>query len=345
MEYCEIPSEKVRLLGRMDETQRPLCLDWTGSGFEVRFKGKALWAELEASAEGKGMWVSVTVDGYPVSRFLVETGKRWFPLVYDLTGDVERTVALHKDTQASDNCVMLYGIRYEGELLPLPEPSMKIEFVGDSITSAEGALAPHHDDEFSAMWYSSVENYAHYCCRELGAEGRLMSRGGIGVCWDWQFRREGNIADSYEKIVGLVKCEDGIARGCQKDHDFTKWKPDIVCIRLTANDIGGIKREIAAGRGEGLKEELKNGAAAFIRKVHRYNPQAKIIWILPSTKSIPSIAVQAVISVCGEIPDVFYFDAPDYRDEELAARNHPDGRYHERCGKELARFISRITKQ
>ena len=29
----------LRLLGRMDFSQRPLCLDWTGTGLEVRLQG------------------------------------------------------------------------------------------------------------------------------------------------------------------------------------------------------------------------------------------------------------------------------------------------------------------
>jgi len=43
MTECNIKSENIRLLGRLDATQTPICLDWTGSGFEVLFKGEELW--------------------------------------------------------------------------------------------------------------------------------------------------------------------------------------------------------------------------------------------------------------------------------------------------------------
>ena len=34
----------IRLMGRMDKSQKPLALDWTGSGMEFRFRGTDAWA-------------------------------------------------------------------------------------------------------------------------------------------------------------------------------------------------------------------------------------------------------------------------------------------------------------
>ena len=49
MTECNIKSENIRLLGRLDATQTPICLDWTGSGFEVLFKGEDLtkWSDKQ----------------------------------------------------------------------------------------------------------------------------------------------------------------------------------------------------------------------------------------------------------------------------------------------------------
>ena len=47
----------IRLMGRMDYTQKPLALDWTGSGMEFRFRGTDAWARLEAPAASPVMWM------------------------------------------------------------------------------------------------------------------------------------------------------------------------------------------------------------------------------------------------------------------------------------------------
>ena len=59
----------IRLMGRMDYEQRPLALDWTGSGMEFRFWGTDAWAKLEAPAASPVMWMIVLADGAPVTRF------------------------------------------------------------------------------------------------------------------------------------------------------------------------------------------------------------------------------------------------------------------------------------
>ncbi len=89
----------IRLMGRMDYEQRPLALDWTGSGMEFRFRGTDCWAKLEAPAASPVMWMIVLADGAPVTRFPVEPGIRMYPLLLGLEAGQERTVTLMKETQ------------------------------------------------------------------------------------------------------------------------------------------------------------------------------------------------------------------------------------------------------
>ena len=77
----------IRVMGRVDPDLRPLALDWTGTGVEVRFKGSALWAELEAPAASPVMWMIVLCDGHPVCRFPVEQGRRFYPLVLGMEAE------------------------------------------------------------------------------------------------------------------------------------------------------------------------------------------------------------------------------------------------------------------
>ena len=90
---------RLRLLGRMDPSRLPAALDWTGSGLECAFRGSDIWAELEAPALSPILWMIVLADGFPVARFPVEPGIRFYPLLLGMSPENVRTVTLLKETQ------------------------------------------------------------------------------------------------------------------------------------------------------------------------------------------------------------------------------------------------------
>ena len=347
MKECSIKSENIRLLGRMDLTQDPVCLDWTGSGFEVMLKGEELWVELEAPVRKPDLWVCALADGHPIARFPVQEGRRWYPLVLGMDGNNSRKVTLVKETQAMpaapEATVMVHALRYEGELMPLPEPALRIEFIGDSLTSGEGALAPKDNDEWISLWFTACGNYTHYACRALNAERRVLSQSGYGVSWDWEGKSENNMSEGYRKIAGVMKGEAAEKRGCQKDYDFASWPADVVCIRLLTNDIGAMLRD---QKQDELGGTLTDNCARFVRTIRECNPKAKIVWILPDSQRLPHIAVNAVNRCMAEgVGDVSCFVMPDYTEADMGARQHPNAAYNERVGLMLADYLRSITSR
>ena len=174
----------IRLMGRMDPEQQPPALDWTGSGMEFRFRGTDAWARLEAPAAAPVMWMIVLADGAPVTRFPVEPGIRMYPLLLGLEAEQERTVTLMKETQCMPGqpaaTVLLHSLRIDGELLELPARDYRIEFIGDSLTSGEGALAARDNMEWVTPWYTARGNYSWYACDALNAERSILSQSGWG---------------------------------------------------------------------------------------------------------------------------------------------------------------------
>ena len=338
----QIHDPAIRLVGRLDETQSPICLDWTGSGFEVCFEGGELWVELEASVRHPDMWVCCAVDGAPVTRFMVQEGCHLYPLVYGMDKTLSRRITLMKETQAMprspEATIKVHSIRHDGKLLPLPEPSLTIEFIGDSLTSAEGALAPKDNTEWLSMWFTAAGNYTHYCCEALGAQRRVLSQSGRGVYWDYTGNRKGNMADDYETICGVLKGESAEARGCNKPYDFTKRPADLVCIRLLSNDAGGLKKY---GDTPECRQELIDAAAAFAQKVRACNPQAYILWILP--RNIPQIGEATVKKCLNEgMRRISAFPLPALGPDDRGARNHPNAEYNRRVGLLLAEHIREL---
>ena len=333
----------IRLMGRMDPEQRPTALDWTGSGMEFRFRGTAAWAKLEAPAASSIMWMIVLADGAPVTRFPVEPGIRMYPLLLGLEAEQERTVTLMKETQCMpgnpEATVLLHSLRIEGELLELPERDCRIEFIGDSLTSGEGALAARDNMEWVTPWFTARGNYSWYACEALNAERSILSQSGWGVNWDYQHTEANNMSDAYEYTAGVLQGPEAEARGCRKPWDFNRWQPDIVCIRLMTNDNNGM---IERNSFEADRETAVQGALDLIRKVRKHNPRAKIVWILPATDCRPELAAEAVRRAREEMQDVYAFSVPDYGPEDMGARWHPNAEYNKRIGLMLAEYLKSI---
>ena len=334
----------IRLIGRMDSEQRPPALDWTGSGMEFRFRGTDAWVKLEAPVASPIMWMIVLADGQPVTRFPVEPGIRLYPMLLGLEADKERTVTLMKETQCMpDNpaaTVLLHSLRIDGELTELPVREKKIEFIGDSLTSGEGALAAKDNEEWVTPWFTARGNYSWYACEALNAERQILSQSGWGVCWDWQHTEANNMSDAYEYTVGVLHGPEAEARGCSKPWDFSLWQPDIVCIRLMTNDNNGMNERQSF---ETDRETAVRGGMDLIRKVRKHNPQAKIVWILPGTDCHPELAAEAVRRLQQEgMKELYSFTLPDYGPADLGARWHPNAEWNRMAGKLLGDYLKTI---
>ena len=337
-----IPEDsRFRLLGRMDLSHTPVALDWTGSGLECTFRGSDLWAELEAPAFSPIMWMIVLADGAPVTRFPVEPGVRFYPLVLGMEPQNARVITLLKETQCMPDqpeaTVFLRTLRMQGELEAPPVHPLKIEFVGDSLTSGEGALAPRGNDEWITQWFSARGNYSWVACDVLGAERRILSQSGWGVCWDWEHNPDHTLTAHYGEIAGVLQGPAAEARGCTKPYDFSSWQPDIVCIRLLTNDQNGMNQKGSFSRD---RDRVVQGALSLLRLVREKNPSAKIVWILPASDCHPELGEEAVQLARREgLQDLFTFALPDYREEDMGARSHPNAEWNRKAGLLLADFL------
>ena len=335
---------EIRLLGRLDPAQDPIALDWTGSGLEVRFRGTGIWAELEAPVPAPVMWLIVLADGCPVCRFPVEPGCRFYPLLLGMEAEGTRTVTLLKETQCMPNApeatVLIRSLRYDGELLPLPSYDLRIEFIGDSLTSGEGSLAPRDNEEWVTPWFSARANYSWYACRELNAERRVLSQSGYGVCWDWEHTERNNMSDGYEKIVGVLSGEAAAGRGCEKPYSFAAWPADIVCVRLLSNDVNGMNQKNSLDRD---RETVVSGCVELLRRIRKNNPDSRIVWILPGSSSHPEIGREAVErALSGGIEKLTCFSLPDYTEADFGARAHPNAEWNRKAGLLLADYLKTL---
>ena len=219
----------------------------SASGFEVRFRGTELRAEVQTISGGgsypNGMF-SVFVDGETDSNAKILKTERSVGGVSDevtiaegLT-DGEHVVKVLKRTPSNRDRLIVSQISTDGEILPAPaKPSLNIEFYGDSITCGEGVLRSYKDEngniKDSALYTQKTQNvfqsYAGECAKDLGAAFRVFGRGGIALKYTDFTNERYTVANNYGSMaVDLAAAE--------YPYDYNSYRPDAVVIYLGTND-------------------------------------------------------------------------------------------------------------
>ena len=231
----------VRPLGRHTFTGGALNLFYTASGFECSFTGSELHLCLRAGASAHEPWISVLLNGAWIARFPVAAGESEICLFRGLTPGVARHVRVLKDVQAMPDepdhflQITALGVR-DGEFLPLPAPAYRLEFIGDSITSGEGAIGAKQEEDWVSAFFSAVPHYARLTAEALGAEWRIISQSGWGLLSGWDNDPRHCVMDYYEQVCGVAAGAHNAALGAQQPYDFAAWPADAVIINLGTND-------------------------------------------------------------------------------------------------------------
>lgn len=267
-------AEHVRLLGRFDPQLPVFPMLWTGSGVEMRIRCTTLEIEIEADYALQCPWLGVMVDGAPVARFALTRGRRFYTLLAGMDETVPHTVTVVRDTQpvAEDErlLVIAHRLRTDGELLPLPERTLTIEFIGNSLTSGEGLVGPRDAMEWRTIWLSGMESWAMNVCRAMNAKGRWISQSGWGVYWSWDGNRENRMPRIYDAVCA-------VERGGNVPYDFESNPVDAVVINVGTNDANALSRTQGAQREEAAAA-IHAAAVDFLRQVREKNPEAYILW-------------------------------------------------------------------
>lgn len=347
----------LRPLGRFQRQRAReagvLPLLWSGSGLELRFTGPELHVLLEADFERLEPWVSVEVNGAPLTRLPLSRGVTDLCLFRGLTAGTPKRVRLLKETQPMPDersaCLRVTGLRWsEGEFLPLPEPAYRLEFVGDSLTSGEGLCGAEEESDFAAAWFSARTAFPRLTADLLSADCHTISQSGWGVRSDWCNDPRHALPDWYEQVCGPSAGE--AALGAQEEYDFALWQPDAVVVNLGTNDAGAMDNPpfpLPDGTAfcqrkdpEGL-QLLEDAALAFLRKLRRCHPQAKLVWAYGMSGQPLRAPLERAVERM-EDPLVWYLPLPEVRPETMGSRLHPGPGCHREAAETLASFLKTI---
>ncbi|MGN1148418.1 MAG: SGNH/GDSL hydrolase family protein [Lachnospiraceae bacterium] len=359
----EVPHYKVH--GRTDLTQFPLPLFWNGSAIEVNVTGTELWIDIDVDFDNYEPWVGSAIDGAVMSRQMLMPGSYSLCLFRGMTPEVSKNVRFFRELQAmsEDNAchVLIRGFQSDGEFLPVPDKRLKLEFIGDSITSGEGTYGAVGDQPWISMFMSSSKNYATMTAHALDAEYRLISQGGWGVLCGWDNDPRHNIPSCYEKICGLASGEMNEKLGAGKPNPFAEWQPDAIIVNLGTNDCSAFSQPAftVPETGEVFKQQtnedgsfcaesvarFEKAVIHFLHMLRRNNPSSYIVWVygmLGYDLTLP--ITEAVNTFRRETGDTktFFLQLPNTTDETVGARFHPGVKSHERSAAVLSEYLLQL---
>lgn len=363
-EYKLTDIEHFKVHGRTAGSLSPLPLFWTGSGIELNVKGSELWIEIEVDYEMYEPWLGVLINSVQVSRQMLQKGRYWLCLFRGMKEDTLKNIRVIREVQAMngdpDSSLVIHSIRFDGEFLPVMDRPLKIEFIGDSITSGEGIVGAKEEEDWISMWFSAVNNYTAMTAKELNADYRVISESGWGVLTSWDNNPNCNLPAYYEKVCGVLTGVKNEKLGAFMENDFKAWQPDVVVVNLGTNDGSAFTSpgwmDEAAGRshkqrlmedGTYCEEDIKAFEAAavhFLKKLRKYNTKAQIVWAygMKGDIMLPAIyrAVEVYQKESGD-EKVSVILLPDTTEETVGSRWHPGKLSHEKAAQALSTYIKK----
>lgn len=355
----------IHILGRTGRMADPLPLFFNGSGIEVCVTGSDLWIELESNCDFHEPWIAYELNGAFMGRQMLLPGEHKICLFRNMTPGVVKTVRFYRELQAmseDDFCkVCVRTLSTDGDFVPVKPFDMKIEFIGDSITSGEGTYGAVQDTDWLAMYMSASQNYATMTARSLNADYHLISQGGWGVYCGWDNDVRHNIPSVYEKVCGLATGPYNEGMYAQNPYDF-EWQPDVIVVNLGTNDnsafvqppleipgMGTFKQRMNEDGTHNAEDSKKviDAAVSFLKMLREHNPGAHIVWTygMLGNELAPEIT-EALRQYKEQSKDenVSFLELPDTTAETFGAHMHPGVKSHMAAAKVLCGYITDIMK-
>lgn len=354
----------MKFHGRWTGRINPLVLFWTGSGIELNMSGSQLWIELEADYDTYEPWISILINSESVSRQMLTRGRHTICIFRNMNPDKVKNIRIVRDSQAMSGdpaCFLkLHSLRTDGSFLPVYDKPYKIEFIGDSISSGEGAVGAKTEEDWIPMWFSAIDNYCTMTAENIGADYRIISQSGWGVLTGWDNNPSCNIPEHYEQVCGVLNGERNETLGAFLNNDFYAWQPDIIVVNLGTNDENAFRspawKDGATGKsynqrlnmdGSYNNEDLQafeTAAGNFLYKLRMLNSNSYIVWAygMLGSSMEPSIcnAIKAYIGKTGD-KKVSFLKLPDTTAETVGARWHPGRLSHKRAAIVLTEYINK----
>lgn len=308
-------------------------MNWSGSGFSVRFQGSGLAAEFYSNAsDAKNIaYLKVYIDGVEQEDIRLQKDIQMVMLAEDLDPKTEHMVEVRKRTNAlSSTAGVSRLVLTDGKVLePQQSKERLVEFLGDSLTvgyvaSKEGKTAT----AWSTMTEDVTGTYIPQIAKAFDAEYQVVAISGRGVV-----RNNGGDADIlFPDIYGKTD----YFNAPDKEYDF-KTQPDVIVINLGTNDESDANKNLSA-------KTFRKGLKEFLQEVRKNNPDAQILYTYGLVRVGLSKHIQTVIAELQKAGDanIHYLQLEQCQSWELNL-NHTVSTAYTSRGEAIIQKIKEIT--
>ena len=359
--------ENIKVHGRTIPDRNPVKLMWSGSAIEMNVKCSELYIKLEGCYSEYENWISIVINGGFMARQMLKKDKKWICVFRARNPEKVTNVRIIKDVQAMNadakHCINVYAVKLDGEILPVEDRPLKMEFIGDSITSGEGTIGVGPDEDWISMFFCHPFSYPYMVAQKLNADYRVISQSGWGVYASWDNHPEYAIPVHYENICSVVPREEFESYGFHEKNDFSSWQPDIICVNLGTNDDGafhnegftdpdtGITYKLRMNGDEYVREDIikvRDAVSGFLKTLRKNNPKAKIYWCFGILGDAMKPVIEEAMDLYKKETDdqnIGYIVLPNTDDDTVGSRMHPGYYAHLKAADAIVERIQSDTRR
>ena len=205
-----------------------------------------------------------------------------------------------------------------GEFLPLPDFDMRLEFVGDSLTTGEGIVGAREETDWISALVSGSQTWSRIASSRLNAVSCAVSQSGWGVCSGWDGDLTHIVPAWYEKTVPLRKRD-----------------VDAVIVNLGTNDTAAIQSGFIS------VQDFERAALKFAQTLRCCHPGAKLVWAYGMLGDFLRPQLEQILS---RLDDAYYLPLPPMTEETIGSRQHPGPLCHQAAAQVTVDFLNKIHK-
>ena len=235
------------------------------------------------------------------------------------------TIEVYRNHESCIGIATLLSVTMNG--LPqkwVSDPNqLRIEFLGDSITSGTGVYGTNGAaDQSNIKYYDGTAAYAFIASKLLNAEASIVSRSGMTIAAD---TGTPNMYNYYTKL--------SYERNKTTAYDHSKMDVDLYVISLGANDTNSTYNR--------TDEQITTDAKAAMAQVRKDHPNAKILWVYGQLSTTKASAIKtAVEEMGGEAKGFYYYRCT--KPNTSGSSYHPNAKAQQIAGEEVAAYIKTI---
>ncbi len=342
----EPTSPYINYMGRIDKSNPNfVSFAYPGVTIQAKFRGKSITARLKdlATLGMHNTFYCIIDNGEPQKIVLSESQYEY--VLASRLKDTLHTIELVKLTESFVGEVNFFGFfvgdKTSDAFLVYPDtlPSLKMEFVGNSLTCGYGnelsSMIPKAG--FSPLNENNYYAYGAITARELNAQYVCTAYSGKGVCRNYEGDTENTIPQFYGKTI---------ATKSDSKWDHSEYVPDILVLNLGTNDFQAESTtKIRVDSIQFIAEYT-----AFLQRMKGYYPDAEIICavgpaLIDNMEFYPNqltrysqCVLTAIRNAGGEENHIHYFETKP-QEGPFGEDYHPTIDTHKRMANELVSFI------